>query len=141
MLEMLSVSMPKKPRRPRRPKKSVTKMKDVWSSDDDDCTLASLLHLIPEAVHATDIKICSIDTSMGQKTIMSYAYEIPNTRYDEQLKKYNERMVNFMRDLMRWKENVCEWETQREACLDSIREYQRLLRVEMERGLECLETA
>lgn len=102
---------PRRPPKPRRPRKTFWRTESVWSSEDDDILLADLLHLIPSDVKAHRIRVSVERNAVNgyPHVTITYNHEIPNTRFVEQLRDYEERMQRYDHELSRWRVRDAEW--------------------------------
>lgn len=119
---------PRKPACPRRPKPVFRKTETVWTSDDEDILIADLLHLIPSNIRAEDIRI-SVDKGSTTRVVVTYDYEIINTKFEQQLADYNDRVLLYKKELAVWQQKNDEWMNKQ---LDQ-QEQIKILKIEIEK--------
>lgn len=102
---------PRRPVRPRRPRETFRRTECVWSSEDDDILLSDVLLLIPTGIRADDIRICVERNAQTGYTLVTvtYDHDIPNTRFQDQLRDYEERMRRYEIELPEWSRRNAEW--------------------------------
>lgn len=101
---------PKRPTKPRKPQEMFKRTEEIWCNCDGCITLADLLHMIPDGVTADNIHV-NVDENAD--SYITYDYDIPNTKYTEQLKGYEKRLAQFEIDYPAWNIADIEWRKQR----------------------------
>lgn len=102
--------LPKKPSKPRKPREFITKTKIIWSSEQDNIPFSELLFMIPHHVTAENIYVVVEKNENGYRhTTISYNYDIPNTKYKEQLLAYQSRVNDYGNALKMYEKDIEIW--------------------------------
>ncbi len=113
---------PKKPVEPRKPKNVFTRTESVWSSNDNDILLSDILHLIPSGVSAEKIFI-RVEKELGVfHTSISYEYDVPNTKFFEQLKDFEKKFAQYQLEYEKWLIEDAEWQNKTAYTEEKIQE-------------------